>query len=65
MLGFIGFTRHGVTKDFESFNAFMTPKQMKGNHTSVAIVAEYENVFELWKILVSKVSCNTHFQSYH
>ncbi len=54
--GYIGFTCSAVTDEFEKFVVFLGIRKMHGRHTSQAILAEYEQLLQDWKIPSNKVS---------
>lgn len=55
MDGYIGFTCSAVSDDFEKFVVFLGVRKMHGRHTSQAILAEYEQLLQDWKIPSNKV----------
>ena len=55
MVGYIGFTCSGV-KTYEPFRYFLAIRQVTGKHTGEAILSEYEDVIQEWKIPVKKVN---------
>ncbi len=58
MDGYIGFTCSAVTDEFEKFVVFLGIRKMHGRHTSQAILAEYEQLLQDWKIPSNKVLTN-------
>nr|CAH0113463.1 unnamed protein product [Daphnia galeata] len=56
MDGYIGFTCSAVTDKFEKFVVFLGIRKMHGRHTSQAILAESEQLWQDWKIPSNKVS---------
>lgn len=54
MLGFMGTSVAGVTHDYEPFMCLLSIKNLTGSHTGRAILAEYEEIVQEWK-LSSKV----------
>jgi hypothetical protein len=55
MMGYIGFTCHAVTKEFERYTLFLGVKRMIVRHTAI-ILAEYEQLLRDWEIDRSLVS---------
>jgi hypothetical protein len=56
MMGYIGFTCHAVTKEFERYTLFLGVKRMIVRHTAENILAEYEQLLRDWEIDRSLVS---------
>ena len=50
MQGYCGISCAAVTDDYQPFSCLLSINRLEGQHTARAILAEYEEIVEEWKI---------------
>ena len=56
MQGYCGISCAAVTDDYQPFSCLLSINRLEGQHTARAILAEYEEIVEEWKISQKVVS---------